>query len=61
MKIEKKKRKVMFVPIPLYVLKGVMIEYWAGRLLLARKLIYRDGKTCAACWFPGNGTIYDIP
>lgn len=52
------KEKVWLVPCPGVGIRAVTIEYWWKRIMIARKLIYRDlDNICRACYFNSNEEI----
>jgi hypothetical protein len=52
------KTKVWFAPIPTIGLKGVLLEFFIGKLLLVRKILFRDiNDKCYVEWLPYMGCI----
>jgi hypothetical protein len=58
MSVSIKKKKIWVIPCPGVGLRAVSFEYWWKKILLARKIIYKDlNNTCGACWFNSNEEI----
>ena len=53
-----KKTRIWLIPCPGVGLKAISISYIWHKILLARKIIYKDlDNTCGACWFNSNEEI----
>ena len=52
------KQKIWLIPCPGVGLNAVSIEYIWHKILLVRKIIYKDlDNICGTCWFNSNEEI----